>query len=493
MRGWTWLILAVAAMVLAVFWWLSEQGRAIEGRLRFLACRRALLQCYNSSEGELRIMVHRITPWFLTLFLFVVLFSACTSSATSVTSTVEVPTLAVLPSDTPIPSVTDTPRPTATSACSIRDWWEGVEVLVEQFLDTAEVAAQTSRIALGSILLQMRQIERQFERGEYPECARTIYRQLSNGMDSATQGFNYFLGESEAYSRAYLGFASQYFWNAYEALRQYLIFADVRLSDTSVFIWGGDSPNAATATAYEYSIVTIEAGMTATRNIMLIPTELGLEATLTAIPTPTIAPEYPAIGVIDSLQTINLRTSPSVTSVTVGVMSPGEEVTVIAISDDKQWYKILLPGGQEAWLLANLVNIGGPIVSTPMPNITSDNHFEVVDDRTIYLTNPSARGGCNWSSIAGSAVNLGGTGVTGYSVRVTGEGVDQTVTTGSAPAFGPGGFEVPLGSVAIERSFIVQLLDPQGRDVSPAYTVETSSDCGSNIAAVRFVEVAQSS
>jgi hypothetical protein len=119
--------------------------------------------------------------------------------------------------------------------------------------------------------------------------------------------------------------------------------------------------------------------------------------------------------------------------------------------------------------------------------------FALQNERVIYITNPAARGGCNWSSIAGSVMNYDGSALNGYGVHVVGEGVDETVSTGTAPGFGPGGFEVPLGSVARDAQFAAQLLDLQGTAVSPVYTVETNSDCELNIAALRFVETEPSS
>lgn len=119
--------------------------------------------------------------------------------------------------------------------------------------------------------------------------------------------------------------------------------------------------------------------------------------------------------------------------------------------------------------------------------------FDLQTGRAIYLTNPSARAGCNWSSIAGSVMSYEGTAIRGYGVRIAGEGVDETIGTGTAPGFGPGGFELPLGNVARDATFVAQLLDPQGTPVSPVYTVETRSECDFNIAALRFVETEPSS
>jgi hypothetical protein len=122
------------------------------------------------------------------------------------------------------------------------------------------------------------------------------------------------------------------------------------------------------------------------------------------------------------------------------------------------------------------------------PGDSANYRFALQNDRVIFLTNPDARGGCNWSSIAGSVMGFDGSALNGYGVHVVGNGVDMTVGTGSAPGFGPGGFEVPLGSAARDAQYAAQLVDPQGVAVSPVYTVDTNSDCEFNIAALRFVE-----
>jgi hypothetical protein len=126
---------------------------------------------------------------------------------------------------------------------------------------------------------------------------------------------------------------------------------------------------------------------------------------------------------------------------------------------------------------------------TPPPTEdTTVYQFGLQRDHVLYITNPAARGACNWSSIAGSVMNYDGSALNGYGVHVVGDGVDQTVATGSAPGFGPGGFEVPLGNVARDAQYVAQLIDPQGAPVSPVYTVATLSQCDLNIAALRFVE-----
>ncbi len=132
---------------------------------------------------------------------------------------------------------------------------------------------------------------------------------------------------------------------------------------------------------------------------------------------------------------------------------------------------------------------GGDPLATPAPNFPFA--LQVIRGSTVvYITNPEGRGGCNWSSITGTVIDFNGAAVDGYGVRIVGDGVDQTLATGSNRAAGAGGFELQLGDQARAASYTVQLLDPSGRAVSDVYPVETSADCAFNIAAVRFVATA---
>lgn len=127
--------------------------------------------------------------------------------------------------------------------------------------------------------------------------------------------------------------------------------------------------------------------------------------------------------------------------------------------------------------------------ATEAPPAGAEFPFALARSGVIYITNPDARGGCAWLSIAGSVAGFEGEALNGYNVRIQGEGVDQTIQSGSAPGFGPGGFELYIGNSAESRAFTVQLLDPAGAPVSPVINVTTRADCAQNIAAVRFVRL----
>jgi len=148
-----------------------------------------------------------------------------------------IPTLTHTPTATYTPAVTDTPVPTNTSSCWIESWWAEADPLVIQFLDTTEVAVGTSRISLSPVLLDLRQVYRQFEGTNYPPCAKEIRDDLSDGMSHTIEGLQKFLEESEYLSAFKLDLATESFRTAYDALLNQGIVPDFRLYNTGVLIW----------------------------------------------------------------------------------------------------------------------------------------------------------------------------------------------------------------------------------------------------------------
>lgn len=115
--------------------------------------------------------------------------------------------------------------------------------------------------------------------------------------------------------------------------------------------------------------------------------------------------------------------------------------------------------------------------------------FTVANDGALFMPNTNSEG-CNWSSIAGSVTDASGAGLNGYGVRIAGGGLDETVFSGAAPIFGPGGFELFLNGVPLEQTYTVQLLDEAGAPASPAVSVTTRANCQQNVAILSFVKLA---
>ncbi len=134
-----------------------------------------------------------------------------------------------------------------TCSARVRRWWDQVDPLVVKFLDTAETAASTSRIAISPIIIQLQDLQRQVDALPDEPCAVDITAMNSVSLKFAVDGFNAFAGSNESLANIYFTAASQALWNTNAMLRPYLVFPDTRMQ-LAHFIWGGDEATAARAT-----------------------------------------------------------------------------------------------------------------------------------------------------------------------------------------------------------------------------------------------------
>lgn len=161
-------------------------------------------------------------------------------ACTSIRTPSDLPTLASLPTGTrdpalPTPTFTASPEPpTATATppppCDVQAWWTSVELQIVRFLDVVDVADVTPRSSLSTVILEMQQVYREFQRSEHPDCVAPIYAELVAGMSDMVEGFNDFLGELEVYSNADFMLADAHYWAAVQVLASYNIQPDERLS-----------------------------------------------------------------------------------------------------------------------------------------------------------------------------------------------------------------------------------------------------------------------
>ncbi|MFN8377905.1 MAG: hypothetical protein U0452_04465 [Anaerolineae bacterium] len=135
-----------------------------------------------------------------------------------------------------------------------------------------------------------------------------------------------------------------------------------------------------------------------------------------------------------------------------------------------------------------------PPTVTPVPVAAQGaNSFVPIESggrQVVFIANPEARRACAWQSVAGTLTDVNGAPLNDYRIRVLGDGIDATTTSGSAPGYGPGGFEVQLGNEAREGQVAVQVLDPSGSPVSDVVSVPTSARCDWNISVIRFQQLA---
>lgn len=90
---------------------------------------------------------------------------------------------------------------------------------------------------------------------------------------------------------------------------------------------------------------------------------------------------------------------------------------------------------------------------------------------------------CDWSAIAGTV--QAETPLNGYTVRITGEGVDETLPLDAGAA--TGSFELVLGTTPLLAPYDVQIFQPGGLPGSEVVQVITSDQCDQNIVAVTFL------
>lgn len=96
--------------------------------------------------------------------------------------------------------------------------------------------------------------------------------------------------------------------------------------------------------------------------------------------------------------------------------------------------------------------------------------------------------------VAGQAFDMKGAPVVGITVQLTGN-LDQSVyllsLTGTALQYGPGGYEFVLADQAVDssQSVGIQLLDQEGRAISPRVTFDTYNSCEKNLILLNFRRV----
>jgi hypothetical protein len=113
-----------------------------------------------------------------------------------------------------------------------------------------------------------------------------------------------------------------------------------------------------------------------------------------------------------------------------------------------------------------------------------------------YLSNfahPDAA--CNWMGVTGQVFDSNGTPIEGIKVEVKGTlngvAVDNTALTGASKIYGPGAFEIILGTQGVDSqgSLVAQLIDAKGTVISTAVPINTYKDCQKNLILVNYIQV----
>lgn len=101
---------------------------------------------------------------------------------------------------------------------------------------------------------------------------------------------------------------------------------------------------------------------------------------------------------------------------------------------------------------------------------------------------------CNWQGVAGQVISTSGAPVTNLviSIRGTlnGTAVNAVGLTGypGASAYGPGGFEIQLGTTPVDsnNTLTIQVLDLQANALTAPIPFSTSSSCEQNLVVINF-------
>jgi len=111
------------------------------------------------------------------------------------------------------------------------------------------------------------------------------------------------------------------------------------------------------------------------------------------------------------------------------------------------------------------------------------------DDSPVYTENFANNNGCHWLGVAGQVFDLEGDPVPdgAYMIRVP-PPVDYYTLTGSAPAYGPSGWEIYLYNHPLVATFRIRLFTPSGTPVSEEYEFTTVDSCDQNLVLINFVQ-----
>jgi len=101
-----------------------------------------------------------------------------------------------------------------------------------------------------------------------------------------------------------------------------------------------------------------------------------------------------------------------------------------------------------------------------------------------------AEAGCTWMGVGGQVIGSDGQPVKNLVISISGmeNGAPKEWMgyTGAAAAYGPGGFEIQLGSQVTAALYTIQLFDLNGKALSEPFHFNTSVDCQQNLALVNF-------
>jgi hypothetical protein len=141
---------------------------------------------------------------------------------------------------------------------------------------------------------------------------------------------------------------------------------------------------------------------------------------------------------------------------------------------------------------------GDSFVQDATADSSSPVYYQIQKGTPAYLRNiHHSSAGCNWLGVAGQIFSAKAMPVSGLTVQLggtfEGEAQSQSVRSGTAAQYGPGGFEIVIADKPADSqaSLWLQIVDDDGAVRSEKILFGTSADCDRNLIIVNFVETDQ--
>jgi hypothetical protein len=235
------------------------------------------------------------------------------------------------------------------------------------------------------------------------------------------------------------------------------------------------------AAVYQYPSL---AGLLPPTGAWLIPTQPKLVAVL---PSLTPAPTRTPLGTpADAFPTLPPEWTPTDTPTATGTPLPATATLTPAASATGP---TLTPGPTRASTGTAATGTPGGLAATPT-RTRSAFAYELQNGAVTYLANFTNGSGCSWFSFVGQVFDLDGKPIIGLTIHLEGDGLKLDSITGSQPAVGPGGYELPLGNHPVDTTdtYRIQLRNNTGTPLSDTVVVRTYADCARNMVLVNFVQ-----
>ncbi|MBZ0292419.1 MAG: SH3 domain-containing protein [Anaerolineae bacterium] len=152
----------------------------------------------------------------------------------------------------------------------------------------------------------------------------------------------------------------------------------------------GNSEESLSATATLAPIVSMTPRFTATPvatrtplpTFTLTPSETPIPPTPSDTPTPSPTP--PIIGIIASIDTVNVREGPGTNFSAFVALPPGTRIEVLGQNVDGRWLNVKLEDNREGWVSERLIRLQE--TATPFPTASATTDLTAVAQGTVFPT-----------------------------------------------------------------------------------------------------------